>query len=518
MAVGITNTAVTPGPASIADVITFASSSIGTASADRIIVIGFVSETSAGTPVSATIDYGSGDTAMTAGTLANFVNMSSRLFWLAVPTGTTAVFKVTVSAAFAANVSGIIVYAVTGAASTPASSGIDTSTDMDATNPLTTGSVTIPTDGGFIGVAAGATSTGAKTWANATEDVDEANSGFRRTSASRTTAGTVTITCTGSNNEDGALAWIIFDPDSSASAAITGTATASITEADVVAGAKTIIITLTGDTWLTAGALFDAIRSDIIQGLDSAQSETVGWNNEVRDKQGVSGVVRTSNTVVTITLDAQAAYNITAQETITVTVPITALTTSLSPITATPTFTVDQAVITGTGALASGAATIAGSGTTASTGTGALQAQAADITGAGLSASTGTGALAAQAATITGTGIGTSTGTGVLVAGAATIAGTGEVGDPTITGTGALVAGAAAIAGSGLSASLGTGVLAAQSAVIAGTGVTATFGAGALAAGDASMSGVGTVGAEGPPDVPPIVGMVANFGTLLYRH
>jgi hypothetical protein len=36
------------------------------------------------------------------------------------------------------------------------------------------------------------------------------------------------------------------------SAAITGTATASITEADVVTGGKTVILTLTGDTWVAA--------------------------------------------------------------------------------------------------------------------------------------------------------------------------------------------------------------------------------------------------------------------------
>jgi len=34
------------------------------------------------------------------------------------------------------------------------------------------------------------------------------------------------------------------------SAAVTGTATASITEADIVTGAKTIIVTLTGDTFI----------------------------------------------------------------------------------------------------------------------------------------------------------------------------------------------------------------------------------------------------------------------------
>jgi hypothetical protein len=34
-------------------------------------------------------------------------------------------------------------------------------------------------------------------------------------------------------------------------AAITGTATGSITEADIVSGGKTIIITLTGDTFIS---------------------------------------------------------------------------------------------------------------------------------------------------------------------------------------------------------------------------------------------------------------------------
>ena len=79
-------------------------------------------------------------------------------------------------------------------------------------------------------------------------------------------------------------------------AAITGTATASITEADIVAGGKTIIITLTNDTWVAAGATFNAIRQDIIDGLDSAQSELLGWNNEVRDKEVVGAVVRDSDT------------------------------------------------------------------------------------------------------------------------------------------------------------------------------------------------------------------------------
>ena len=123
-------------------------------------------------------------------------------------------------------------------------------------------------------------------------------------------------------------------------AAITGTSVPTITEADVVTGGKTIIITLTGDTWVAAGATFNAQRQNIINGLDSAQSELTGWDNEVRDKEVVTAVVRTSDTIVTVTLTASAAYDITATETITATIPATALVTSVSAIIGVPTFTV----------------------------------------------------------------------------------------------------------------------------------------------------------------------------------
>lgn len=110
-----------------------------------------------------------------------------------------------------------------------------------------------------------------------------------------------------------------------ASAAISGTLDGSV-EADIVAGSKTIIIELTADTWVASGATFNAQRQNIIDGLDSAQSEGTGWNAEVRDKEVVTAVARTSDTIVTITLTAAAAYDITANEVITVTIPSTALT------------------------------------------------------------------------------------------------------------------------------------------------------------------------------------------------
>lgn len=131
-----------------------------------------------------------------------------------------------------------------------------------------------------------------------------------------------------------------------ASVVVTGTIIGA-SETDIVAGGKTIILTVTGDTWVAAGGTFDAQRQNIINGCDSAGAEAAGWDAVVKATQGVAGVVRTSATVVTITLDAFATYNITANETVTVTVPGTALLGNAQVI-ATPTFTV----------LASGAAVI----------------------------------------------------------------------------------------------------------------------------------------------------------------
>lgn len=147
---------------------------------------------------------------------------------------------------------------------------------------------------------------------------------------------------TQSNNSNSGNPWmaslICVNPMLAASAAVTGTITTA-QETDIVSGGKTIVMTLSGDTWVAAGATFDAQRQNIINGLVSSQSETYGWNNEVKAKQGVAGVVRTSNTIVTITLDAEAAYSISSGETITATVPGSALTGG-SQIVASPNFSI----------------------------------------------------------------------------------------------------------------------------------------------------------------------------------
>jgi len=73
--------------------------------------------------------------------------------------------------------------------------------------------------------------------------------------------------------------------------------------------------------------------------LGYADSE---WDREVRDREVVTAVVRTSPTVVTITFTAAAGYDIAAQETVTATIPAAALT-GATELVATPTFTIDTA-------------------------------------------------------------------------------------------------------------------------------------------------------------------------------
>ena len=161
-------------------------------------------------------------------------------------------------------------------------------------------------------------------------------------SATMASAGTIN----GGSDTITSIAWgvIGFALIPNYSAAITGTITPSATEADIVTGGKTTIITLTDENWIAAGAgSFDLQRDEIIAGCTSAQSEALGWNNVVKVLQTLGPVVRTSDTVVTITWDAQATYDITANETITVTVPATAVISGVSKV-GSPTFDVTATV------------------------------------------------------------------------------------------------------------------------------------------------------------------------------
>ena len=105
-----------------------------------------------------------------------------------------------------------------------------------------------------------------------------------------------------------------------------------------------VLLVETGDLLRREETYFDDIRQDLINGLTSAQAEAAGWNAVVKATLPVTAVVRTSDTLVTITLPAFGTYDITATETITDTIPASALLSAASLV-ATPTFTV-TAVIT----------------------------------------------------------------------------------------------------------------------------------------------------------------------------
>jgi hypothetical protein len=122
---------------------------------------------------------------------------------------------------------------------------------------------------------------------------------------------------------------------------LAGTLSDGVFESDIVAGGQTLLLVLLNTTWVATVGADNAITDALMAGITSAQVEAAGWNAEVRDNLVFGDVARTSATLVTITLGAEAAYAITANETITVTVPATA-TAAAAEIVATPTFQINN--------------------------------------------------------------------------------------------------------------------------------------------------------------------------------
>ncbi len=145
--------------------------------------------------------------------------------------------------------------------------------------------------------------------------------------------------------------WGTWVDQGAATAAISGTAAGS-TEQQIRELNRTVVIDLTGDTFVASGPTFDGIRQDIIDGITAGASPTNGWNNVVRDSGLVVGnVVRNSDTQVQVNLQGYPGYQTDSTETITVTVPASALAGAV-PLVGTPTFNVttlaEEAVLTGT--------------------------------------------------------------------------------------------------------------------------------------------------------------------------
>lgn len=280
-------------------------------------------------------------------------------------------------------------------------------------------------------------------------------------------------------------------------------------------GALAVALTLSGTS------PFAAVRAAIIAGLDSAQSEASGWDAIVKAGLPVDAVVRTSDTVVTITLPAFASYSISANETITVTVPGSALT-GASPIVATPTFDVTADSATGTGSLAV-AVSPDGEGAVVTPNTGSL-AVAVAPSGAGLAGNIGTGSLAVPqpayafgdkvtipALTVSGTGTvanGIASTNGDLAV-AVSPSGSGSV---IHTGTGDLAV-SVSMLGSSSGVNTGTGSIAVPVPTLAATGSQSHTGTVTIAAATPSLSGAGLIGNTGTGDLPVSVGL-SGTGSL----
>ena len=153
-----------------------------------------------------------------------------------------------------------------------------------------------------------------------------------------------TTSCTLKDGTDGKVV-IVYG--NGASATLGGTLVPSVSKSAVVAGGRTLTITLTDDVWDTTIGANNAKTTALINAIDSDGAEATGWDAVVKANLTFNEVVRTSDTLVTITLLAEATYDITSIETIRLTVPATAVT-GTSDIVALPSFEIDPlTVITG---------------------------------------------------------------------------------------------------------------------------------------------------------------------------
>lgn len=217
MAVTIPTATANPAGAASTPSVTYAGLSTGAAANDKLVILCVGKEISTFVLSSVTIDDGvSGVRSMNLINGTTFANMGVWMYRAAVDgSSTTATFVVTFDGNVGASQNHVAVYVLSDAAAPESYSGTDTSTDMDATSPLTMGSTTIATGGGMLAVAVGDTDANAKAWSNLTEDIDADVGLFRFTTAFSTTAGTATRTCQGTaNGEDGVLVWAHFTDSS----------------------------------------------------------------------------------------------------------------------------------------------------------------------------------------------------------------------------------------------------------------------------------------------------------------
>ncbi len=144
---------------------------------------------------------------------------------------------------------------------------------------------------------------------------------------------TITVAPPASSVDDGITpATATFDITADVIIALTGTAVAGgVLESEIVTGSETLIITLTGDTWVATIGADNAITTAFLAAITGDLADAAGWNAEVALVHG--NLARTSATILTLTTPATAGYVITSgNETVTVAVPASAVTGGIIPV------------------------------------------------------------------------------------------------------------------------------------------------------------------------------------------
>jgi len=101
-----------------------------------------------------------------------------------------------------------------------------------------------------------------------------------------------------------------YDASDDATIALTGTAVSGgVLESEIVTGGETVIITISGDTWVPTIGANNAITTAFLAAITGNLADAAGFNAEVALVHG--NLVRTSATVLTLTLPATAGYSIT---------------------------------------------------------------------------------------------------------------------------------------------------------------------------------------------------------------
>ena len=137
--------------------------------------------------------------------------------------------------------------------------------------------------------------------------------------------------------------WILEGSAGGTTSVTAGTAIPTQTEDDIIAGGKTITLTLIDDTFVTGSTSLDGIASG--SDSDIAASGT-NWDSLIKTALDNTDVVLSvGDTVATITLPSFATYDVPATETITWTIPASSLTTSSVDVISSPTFTVTHVVV-----------------------------------------------------------------------------------------------------------------------------------------------------------------------------